>query len=184
MAGSAACDKAVESDLKVSEVERKLDDARLFAQIWPPALLQVEVLEALLEATRQGATERLCAPAPTGGPGAGAAAAVRGGGTLTAGGQRYSIAVDARTTTAGTTSGRFALSGGGADTTAASRTLTSVARTSTGATVTGTAVAATGRPTSVTVTVVDKPGGRDQVTVRISGRTLAGTLTTGDIQIT
>lgn len=107
---------------------------------------------------------------------------VRGGGTLTAGdGQRYSVAVDARATAEGAASGRFALSGGGADTTAGSRTITSASRTATGGSVSGTAVTAAGKQVPFTLTVVDRVGSRDQVTVRIGGRTVSGTLTNGDI---
>ncbi|NYD38743.1 hypothetical protein BJ983_004845 [Actinomycetospora corticicola] len=32
-----------------------------------------------------------------------------------------------------------------------------------------------------TLTVTDRAGGRDQVTVQIGGRTVSGTVTTGDI---
>lgn len=73
------------------------------------------------------------------------AVAVRGAGTLTAtDGKRYSLSVDARATAAGQASGRFALSGNGAETTASSRTITAVQRTANGGTVTGTAVNAAG----------------------------------------
>ncbi|WP_433801266.1 glycine-rich protein [Actinomycetospora sp. CA-084318] len=117
-------------------------------------------------------------------PAAPTAAAARGAGTLTAtDGQRYSLSVDARATAAGQASGRFAFSGGGAETTASSRTITAVRKTATGSTVTGTAVNAAGRTVPFTLTVVDRAGGRDQVTVQIGGRTVSGTLTNGDITI-
>ncbi len=110
------------------------------------------------------------------------AVAVRGAGTLTAtDGKRYSLSVDARATADGQASGRFALSGNGAETTASSRTVTAVQKTASGGTVTGTAVTAAGRQVPFTLTVVDRAGGRDQVTVQIGGRTVSGTLTNGDI---
>jgi hypothetical protein len=118
----------------------------------------------------------------TAAPPAAAAVTVKGGGTLTAtDGQRYSISVNAQATAAGQASGKFALAGGGADTTASSRTVTSVKKTSTGGTVTGTAVTSRGQTVPFTLTVVDKPGGRDQVTVQLGGKTVTGTLTNGDI---
>jgi hypothetical protein len=115
-------------------------------------------------------------------PPAATAVTVKGAGTLTAtDGQRYSISVNASSTAAGQASGKFAIAGGGADTTASSRSITSVQKTATGATVTGTATTSRGQTVAFTVTVVDKPGGRDQVTVRLGGRTVTGTLTNGDI---
>jgi hypothetical protein len=111
-----------------------------------------------------------------------AAVTVKGAGTLTAtDGQRYSISVNAQATVAGQASGKFALAGGGADTTVSSRTVTSVKKTATGGTVTGTAVTSRGQTVPFTLTVVDKAGGRDQVTVQLGGRTVTGTLTNGDI---
>ncbi|ODU27311.1 MAG: hypothetical protein ABT15_01400 [Pseudonocardia sp. SCN 73-27] len=106
---------------------------------------------------------------------------VRGGGVLAAGGQRYTVAVAASVTGSGRVTGSFGLAGGGADTTAGSRTITKVTRTATGATVAGTAVTAAGRTVSFLLTVVDKPGGKDQITLSLGPRTVSGNLATGDI---
>ncbi|MFC5066365.1 hypothetical protein, partial [Actinomycetospora atypica] len=103
------------------------------------------------------------------------AATVKGGGTLTAGGRTYSIAVDAKAAAAGQASGRFALLGGGSDTTARSINITSVRKTPGGSTVTGTAITASGKKVAFTVTAVDKAAGRDQVVIQVGSKTVTGT---------